>query len=150
MDTINGYVEHIVFQNSENGYTVLNLTTEEGEITCVGVCQGLTQGESISAQGEYMSHPVYGSQFKIGSYQVVMPKDSVGMERYLASGAIKGIGGALAARIVKRFGDDTFRIIEEEPERLTEVKGISERKAKEIAIQMEDKKDLRDAFVLLQ
>ena len=150
MDTINGYVEHIVFQNSENGYTVLNLTTEEGEITCVGVCQGLTQGESISAQGEYMSHPVYGSQFKIGSYQVVMPKDSVGMERYLASGAIKGIGGALAARIVKRFGDDTFRIIEEEPERLTEVKGISERKAKEIAIQMEEKKDLRDAFVFLQ
>ena len=150
MDTINGYVEHIVFQNGENGYTVLNLTAEQGEITCVGVCQGLTQGESISAQGEFVSHPVYGSQFRITSYQVVMPKDSAGMERYLASGAIKGIGAALASRIVKRFGDDTFRIIEEEPERLTEVKGISERKAREIAVQMEEKKELRDAFVFLQ
>ena len=150
MDTINGYVEHIVFQNSENGYTVMNLTTEDGEATCVGMCHGLTQGENISAQGEYVAHPMYGSQFKISSYQVVMPKDSVGMERYLGSGAIKGIGAALAARIVKKFGNDTFRIIEEEPERLTEVKGISERKAREIAVQMEEKKDLRDAFVFLQ
>lgn len=150
MDTINGYVEHIVFQNSENGYTVMNLTTEDGEVTCVGMCHGLTQGENVSAQGEYVAHPMYGSQFKISSYQVVMPKDSVGMERYLGSGAIKGIGAALAARIVKKFGDDTFRVIEEEPERLTEVKGISERKAREIAVQMEEKKDLRDAFVFLQ
>ncbi len=150
MDKIEGYVEHIVFQNSENGYTVMNLTTGEGEVTCVGLCHGLAQGESISAEGEYVAHPVYGSQFKISGYQVVMPGDSAGMERYLGSGAIKGVGAALAARIVKKFGDDTFRIIEEEPERLTEVKGISERKAREIAVQMEEKKDLRDAFVFLQ
>lgn len=149
METINGYVEHIIFQNSENGYTVLNLVAEGDEITCVGMCKGLTQGENIAAQGEYVEHPVYGSQFKISSYRTVAPKDSAGMERYLGSGAVKGVGPSLAARIVKKFGDDTFRIIEEEPERLAEVKGISERMAREIAVQMEEKKDLRDALVYL-
>ncbi len=150
METINGYVEHIVFQNSENGYTVMNVVVDGEEVTCVGMCKGLTQGENISAQGDYMAHPVYGEQFKIASYKVEAPKDSVSMERYLASGAVKGIGASLAAKIVKKFGDDTFRIIEEEPERLAEVKGISERKAREIAVQMEEKKDLRDALVYLQ
>lgn len=150
METINGYVEHVIFQNKENGYTVMNLTVEGEEITCVGMCRGLTQGETISAQGDYVEHPVYGTQFKISSFHTVTPKDSAGMERYLGSGAIKGVGAALAARIVKKFGDDTFRIIEEEPERLSEIKGISERKAREIAMQMEEKKDLRDAMVYLQ
>ena len=136
METITGFVDHIVFQNSENGYTVMILSTEGEEMTCVGMCKGLTQGENISAEGEYIEHPVYGRQFKIQSYETVTPTDRVGMERYLGSGAIRGVGEALAARIVKKFGDDTFRIIEEEPERLAEVKGISERKAQEIAIQM--------------
>lgn len=150
METIDGYVDHIVFQNRENGYTVMSLITEGEEVTCVGMCRGLTQGDTISAKGDYVEHPVYGAQFKINSYQTVTPKDSAGMERYLGSGAIKGVGAALAARIVKKFGDDTFRIIEEEPERLVEIKGISERKAQEIAVQMEEKKDLRDAMVYLQ
>lgn len=150
MEAINGYVEHIIFQNQENGYTVMNLVSDGEEITCVGMFKGLTQGETISAQGDYIEHPVYGSQFKISSYETVAPKDSVSMERYLGSGAVKGVGAALASRIVKRFGDDTFRIIEEEPERLAEVKGISERKAREIAVQMEEKKDLREALVYLQ
>lgn len=150
METVNGYVDHIIFQNSENGYTVLSLVAEGEELTCVGICKGLTQGENICAQGDRMEHPLYGSQFKISTYQAVAPKDSVSMERYLGSGAIKGVGAALAARIVKRFGDDTFRIIEEEPERLVEIKGISERKAREIAVQMEEKKDLREALVFLQ
>lgn len=150
METIDGYVDHIVFQNQENGYTVMSLITEGEEVTCVGMCRGLTQGDTISAKGDYVEHPVYGAQFKINSYQTVTPKDSAGMERYLGSGAIKGVGAALAARIVKKFGDDTFRIIEEEPERLVEIKGISERKAQEIAVQMEEKKDLRDAMVYLQ
>lgn len=150
METVNGYVDHIIFQNSENGYTVLSLMAEGEELTCVGVCKGLTQGENICAQGETVEHPVYGSQFKISTYQVVAPKDSVSMERYLGSGAVKGVGAALAARIVKKFGDDTFRIIEEEPERLAEIKGISERKAREIAAQMEEKKELREALVYLQ
>ena len=150
METITGFVDHIVFQNSENGYTVMILSTEGEEMTCVGMCKGLTQGENISAEGEYIEHPVYGRQFKIQSYETVTPTDRVGMERYLGSGAIRGVGEALAARIVKKFGDDTFRIIEEEPERLAEVKGISERKAQEIALQMEEKKDLREALVYLQ
>lgn len=150
METINGYVEHIIFQNNENGYTVMNLMTDGEEVTCVGMCKGLAQGENIEAQGEYVEHPVYGRQFKMVSFHIEAPKDSVSMERYLGSGAVKGVGAALAARIVKKFGDDTFRIIEEEPERLAEIKGISERKAMEIAVQMEEKKDLRDALVYLQ
>ena len=150
MDNITGYVDHIVYQNSDNGYTVMTLVAEGEEVTCVGMCKGLGQGENISAEGEYIDHPVYGRQFKIQTYETVAPTDRAGMERYLGSGAIRGVGEALAARIVKKFGDDTFRIIEEEPERLAEVKGISERKAQEIAVQMEEKKDLREALVYLQ
>ncbi len=150
MDNITGYVDHIVYQNSDNGYTVMALVAEGEEVTCVGMCKGLGQGENISAEGEYIEHPVYGRQFKIQTYETVAPTDRAGMERYLGSGAIRGVGEALAARIVKKFGDDTFRIIEEEPERLVEVKGISERKAQEIAVQMEEKKDLREALVYLQ
>lgn len=150
MDNITGYVDHIVYQNSDNGYTVMTLVAEGEEVTCVGMCKGLGQGENISAEGEYIEHPVYGRQFKIQTYETVAPTDRAGMERYLGSGAIRGVGEALAARIVKKFGDDTFQIIEEEPERLAEVKGISERKAQEIAVQMEEKKDLREALVYLQ
>ena len=112
MESITGYVDHIVFQNSENGYTVMILMMEGEEVTCVGMCKGLGQGEKITAEGEYIEHPVYGRQFKIQNYETVTPTDRVGMERYLGSGAIRGVGEALAARIVKKFGDDTFRIIE--------------------------------------
>lgn len=150
METINGYVDHIIFQNRENGYTVMSVMADGEEITCVGMCRGLSQGEAVSAQGEYVEHPIYGKQLKISSIQAVTPGDSAGMERYLGSGAVKGVGAALASRIVKKFGEDTFRIIEEEPERLAEIKGISERKAREIAVQMEEKKDLRDAMIYLQ
>lgn len=150
MEKISGYVEHIIYQIQESGYTVFVLVDDGKEITCVGNCKGLTQGENLEAEGDYTNHPIYGHQFKITGFRVVAPKDSQAMERYLASGAIKGIGASLAARIVKKFGDDTFRIIEEEPERLAEVKGISERKAREIGIQMEEKRDLRDALVYLQ
>ena len=150
METVSGYVDHIIYQNNENGYTVMSLISEGEELTCVGTCRGLGQGENITAWGEYTEHPVYGRQFKLNSFQVTAPRDSVSMERYLGSGAVKGVGAALAARIVKKFGDDTFRIIEEEPERLSEVKGISEKKAQEIAIQMEEKRELRDAMVYLQ
>ncbi|MDE6675436.1 MAG: AAA family ATPase, partial [Acetatifactor sp.] len=150
METISGYVEHIIYQNPENGYTVMEVAGEEINITCVGFCRGLSEGETIEATGEYAEHPMYGRQFKISAYHTVAPRDRVSMERYLGSGAIKGIGAALASRIVKKFGDDTFRIIEEEPERLAEVKGISQGKAREIARQMEEKRDLRDALIYLQ
>ena len=149
MKIVSGYVDHIIFQKSENGYTVFELVGEE-EIVCVGTCRGLTEGENIEAEGDYVEHPTYGLQFKISSYKTVAPTDCISIERYLASGAVKGIGAALAKRIVNRFGEDTFRIVEEEPERLAEIKGISERKAREIAMQMEERKDLRDALIYLQ
>lgn len=150
METIRGFVDHIIFQNADNGYTVLELTGEDGDNILVGMMKGITQGETIQAEGDFIEHPVYGSQFKVISFKTVMPKDAASMERYLGSGAIKGVGAALAARIVKRFGADTFRIMEEEPERLVEVKGISERIAREISEQMEEKKDMREAFIYLQ
>lgn len=149
MEVIKGYVEHIVYQ-SDNGYTVFHMVSEGDEITCVGSLKGLTVGETIEANGEGITHPVYGAQFKIESYRVVPPEDTESMRRYLASGAIKGVGAAMADRIIKRFGADTFRIMEEEPERLTEVKGISERIAREISGQMEEKRELRSALVYLQ
>lgn len=150
METITGFVEHIVFRNEENGYTVLNLAVEEDEVTCVGVFQFISEGESVELKGEYTVHPSYGPQFQVESYAIKAPQDIVSIERYLGSGAIKGVGAALAARIVRRFKEDTFRVIEEEPERLAEIKGISERKAQEIAEQTEEKRELRQAMIFLQ
>ena len=150
MENITGYVEHIIYRNQENGYTVLNLVSDGNEIPCTGIFHVISEGESIEVTGEYVSHPTYGEQFKVSSFREKAPEDLVSMERYLGSGAIKGVGAALAARIVKKFGKDTFRIIEEEPERLAEVKGISERKAMEIAEQTAEKRDLRQAMIFLQ
>lgn len=150
METLKGYVEHIVYQNSENGYAVLNLVSDEEEITCTGIFHGVGEGEMLELTGDYNMHPSYGRQFKMQSFQVKAPKDLVSIERYLGSGAIKGVGVALAARIVKKFKEDTFHIIENEPERLAEVKGISERKAMEIAEQVEKKRGLRQAMIFLQ
>lgn len=150
METVSGYVDHITYQNAENGYTVLTLITEEEELVLVGMLKGISQGDCIQAEGSYVEHPVYGEQFKVTACKTMVPEDAAGMERYLASGAIKGVGAALAARIVRKFGSDTFRIMEEEPERLTEVKGISERIAREISMQVEEKKEMRSAFLYLQ
>ena len=150
METVTGYVDHIIYQNKENGYAVVSLEYEGEELVCVGIFRSVEEGESLKLTGNYVEHPVYGRQLKIESCQVIMPDDETSMQHYLGSGAVKGIGEALAARIVKRFGKDTFRIIEEEPERLAEIKGISERKAREIALQMIEKKDMREAFVFLQ
>ena len=135
MEKLAGYVEHIIYRNADNGYTVLNLVSGEEEITCVGIFSAIAEGENIEASGDYTDHPTYGKQFKVESFEEKAPEDEEAIERYLGSGAIRGIGLALAARIVRRFKADTFRIIEEEPERLAEVKGISERKAMEIADQ---------------
>ncbi len=150
METINGYIDHIIYRNADNGYTVLVLIYEEEEITCVGFFSDIAEGENIEAKGEYTDHPTYGRQFKVASFEEKAPEDIMAIERYLGSGAIRGIGIALAARIVRRFKEDTFRIIEEEPERLAEVKGISEHKAMEIADQVNAKKDLRQAMIFLQ
>ena len=150
MEQVKGYVEQIIYRNDDNGYTVMNLMNGEEEIVCVGNFRTIDLGETLEVSGNYTEHPMYGMQLKAESYRVVEPDDEAGMERYLASGAIKGIGAALASRIIKKFGKDTFRVIEEEPERLAEIKGISEKKAREIAVRMEEKKDMRSAMVFLQ
>lgn len=150
MEEIKGYVEHIVYRNEDNGYTVFHLNNEDGEVTCVGDFHFIEEGELLRMEGEYTTHKLYGLQFAVQTSEVCEPEDLVSIERYLGSGAIKGVGAALAGRIVKKFREDTFRIIEEEPERLAEVKGISERKAREIAVQAEEKKDLRRAMIYLQ
>lgn len=149
-EVINGYVDHIIYRNADNGYTVLVMICDEEEVTCVGTFSDIAEGENIEAHGSYMDHPMYGRQFAVKSFEEKAPKDEMAIERYLGSGAIKGVGIALAARIVRRFKSDTFRIIEEEPERLAEVKGISERKAMEIADQVNAKRDLRQAMIFLQ
>ena len=147
---LEGYVEHIIYRNTENGYSVLNLVSDGEETTVVGTFHYISEGELLELEGEYTEHPLYGQQFHMERFEVKVPQDALAMERYLGSGAIKGIGAALAARIVRRFGAKTFEIMEREPERLAEIKGISERKAREIAGQMEEKRELRQAMVFLQ
>ena len=148
-EKIEGYVEHIVYRNEENGYTVLNLSAGKDEITCVGSFQSVHEGEYLEAEGQYSTHATYGQQFKAEQYWIKIPQNGLALERYLGSGAVKGIGAALAARIVRRFGDDTLRIMEEEPERLAEIKGISDRKAREIGEQMIEKSQMQNAMIFL-
>ena len=149
MEELTGYVENIIYRNSDNGYTVMDFVVDDELVTCVGTFPVLGEGETLTVRGEYINHPTYGEQLKVASYDVVAPADELSMERYLGSGAIRGIGVKLAARIVKKFGADTFRIIEEEPERLAEVKGISEAKAMEISDQIVGAKDIRNAMLYL-
>ena len=150
MEKITGYIDHIIFRNEDNGYTVFQLNNEEGELTCVGKFSYIGEGEFLELEGEYTMHPSYGMQLQVTNHRIKEPEDRESIERYLGSGAVKGIGPALAGKIVAKFGEDTFRIMEEEPERLAEIKGISERKAREICVQVEEKKDLRQAMIYLQ
>ena len=150
MEEIKGYVDHIVFRNEDNGYTVFQLANEKGEVTCVGTFPYINEGELLKVSGDYIVHNVYGTQLQVTSHEVQEPEDLLSIQKYLGSGAIKGVGAVLAGKIVQKFKEDTFCIIEEEPERLAEVKGISERKAREIAEQVEEKKDMRKAMIYLQ
>lgn len=149
-NTVEGYVDHIIFRNEDNGYTVLNLMVDGSELTCVGIFEYVGEGELLELTGTYVEHATYGQQFKVESYETKIPEDTIAIERYLGSGAIKGVGAALAARIVRRFGQDTMRILDEEPERLAEVKGISDRMAREIAEQVAEKSEMRSAMMFLQ
>ncbi|WP_077609942.1 SF1B family DNA helicase RecD2 [Clostridium sp. Marseille-P2415] len=150
MATVCGFVEKIKYRNEDNGYTVLSLVNEGEEYTLVGNFHYISEGELIEVSGAMTEHPVYGEQMTVESYEIKAPEDTAAMERYLGSGAIKGIGAALAARIVRRFKADTFRIMEEEPERLSEIKGISEKLAMSISGQVEEKKEMRQAMMFLQ
>lgn len=147
-----GYIEKIIYQKEETGYAVLSVATgDEGEVEeiFVGYMEGVAEGLSIRAEGEMVDHPEYSLQFKVTSYELHMPEDLDSMERYLCSGAIKGIGPVLAKHIIKKFKRDTFRIIEFEPERLSEIKGISERKAREIGVQFHESREIRQALMFL-
>ena len=150
MATVTGYVEKIKYRNEENGYSVLSVTDGKEEYVLVGIFPYISEGERIEATGRMVEHSIYGEQLAVESYEMKAPEDTLAIERYLGSGAIKGIGAALAKRIVKKFKADTFRIMEEEPERLAEVKGISERMAMEISAQVEEKRDMRQAMLFLQ
>ncbi len=149
-EIVKGYIDHFIYKNEENGYGVVSLVVDGEEVTCTGTFKDADVGDTLEIEGTYVDHPVYGEQLKASGYKIVMPDDAVSMQRYLGSGAIRGIGEALAARIVKKFGADTFRIIEDEPERLAEIKGISEKKAIDIAMQMAEKREMRDAMIFLQ
>lgn len=150
METITGYINHIVYQNSDTGYAVIEVVNDGEELTLVGTLPGINEGEYISAEGSRTTHSLYGEQFAVSSFEIQAPNDAASIEHYLGSGAIKGVGTALAARIVKKFGEDTFRIIEDEPERLAEVKGISENMARKIGSQVAEKRDMREAMIYLQ
>lgn len=150
MEQLSGYIEHIIYSNNSNGYTVFELSTDTGLQTCVGILHAVGEGEKVKLKGEYVVHPAYGEQFSINEYEVIEATDEESVRRYLSSGAIKGIGSALAERIISMFGEDTFRVMEEEPELLSRVKGISARKAQEIAAQIIEKQDLRKVMVFLQ
>ena len=150
MATVTGYVERIKYRNEDNGYSVLSVADGGEEYILVGTFPYISEGERIEATGRMVEHSIYGEQLAVESYEIKAPEDTLAIERYLGSGAIKGIGAALAKRIVKKFKADTFRIMEEEPERLAEVKGISERMAMEISSQVEEKRDMRQAMVFLQ
>ena len=148
-ETINGFVEKVVYRNTENGYTVVNISVEGDDVVCTGYFSDITEGDQIIAEGSFVEHKQYGIQFTVTSYEIKEPETSVAMEKYLGSGIIKGIGPALSAKIVKKFGDETFNIIEREPERLAEIKGITEKKAIEIGTQFEEKKEFRNAMIFL-
>lgn len=148
-ETINGFVEKVVYRNTENGYTVVNISVEGDDVVCTGYFSDITEGDQIIAEGSFVEHKQYGIQFTVTSYEIKEPETSVAMEKYLGSGIIKGVGPALSAKIVKKFGDETFNIIEREPERLAEIKGITEKKAIEIGSQFEEKKEFRNAMIFL-
>ncbi|RHP47234.1 ATP-dependent RecD-like DNA helicase [Clostridium sp. AF32-12BH] len=150
MATVSGYVERIKYRNEENGYSILDVSADGLDYVLVGTFPYISEGDFIEATGREVEHPIYGEQIQVESYELKAPEDTASMERYLGSGAIRGVGTALAARIVRRFKADTFRIIEEEPERLAEVKGISEKMARAISEQMESKKEMRQAMMFLQ
>jgi len=148
---IEGCVNNIVFRNEENGYTVFELAAGKDSelLTCVGSFSYITEGEYYRLVCAITQHSVYGKQYRVLSYETVEPEDAAAMERYLGSGAIKGVGRALAARIVAKFGNETFRVIEEEPERLADIKGISERMARAISENFYDKRELRNSMMFL-
>lgn len=149
MEKLQGMVSDIVFKNEENGYTIASLANENDEITIVGCMPTLSVGESIEVEGKWINHKIYGSQFEVQSFMPVTPSSLEGIYVYLSSGMIHGIGEKMAKRIVDKFGVDTLEIIQNTPERLTEVEGIGMKKVKQIQESYEENRELRNIIIQL-
>ena len=133
MEEKEGILEEIIFQNEVNGYTVGIFETEEEQFTIIGYLPFISKGDSLKIYGKFVEHKDYGEQFKIETFEKLMPKTLGALEKYLASGNIKGVGPATAKKIINLFGDDTIHVLKFEPEKLAKIKGISKEKAKEIS-----------------
>lgn len=152
MEQLHGYIERITYQNEENGYTVARLKApRRAELICVvGALPGLQPGETVRLWGEWKQHLVYGQQFEVKRHETEAPADVEGIRKYLGSGLIKGIGPVNAGRIVKLFGKDTLKVIDETPERLQEVPGIGRKRIKMIKVCWEEQKSIREVMIFLQ
>lgn len=150
--TLQGQLERILFSNEENGYTVAKLKVKGRPdlVTVVGTMPAPLVGQVVTAKGEWTQHPRFGNQFKMSSCQCTVPASNAGIEKYLASGLIKGIGPVMAKRIVKRFGSETLSVIEEEPERLTEVEGVGDKRIEMIKKAWQEQREIREVMVFLQ
>lgn len=151
---VEGIIENIIFHNSDNGYTVFSIETDfddyDDELICVGYIPDINEGENIKVSGGFVVHPAYGKQLQVSSYEKTIPKTEKGIERYLSSGVIKGIGPKIASKIVKKFGADTLDIMENSPEKLSEIRGISVEKAMGIGEVFHEQAELRRAMLFLQ
>ncbi|MCR5595130.1 MAG: ATP-dependent RecD-like DNA helicase [Lachnospiraceae bacterium] len=150
MKEYNGYVSNIIYRNDTNGFTIFEIVCDDMELTCKGNISSIDVGANIELTGEKTIDPRYGEEIRVYEYNLSAPEDSDGLKYYLGSGAIRGIGETMATRIVDRFGSHTLKILENEPERLSEIKGISEKKARDIAIQFREKTETREAMIFLQ
>lgn len=133
METIKGEVTDIIYQNEINSYTIAVFETDEEETTIVGYLPFVKSGDTLNVNGRFVEHKDYGRQFKVETFEKLMPETLSALERYLANGSIKGIGEATAKKIIKKFGQDTINIFKFEPEKLAQIKGITEAKAKEMS-----------------
>ena len=151
-DKISGSIEGVIFHNEENGYTVFLLSQDEsrGTITCIGYLHEPLEGENLVVQGNYVQSPKYGRQFSITSFERTKPTSLAGIEKYLASGVIKGIGEKTAREIVKRFGEEAFDVIENEPKKLAKIRGISLKKALQFSEIFHATKNQRQSMLFLQ
>ncbi len=150
MDTLTGVIERLTFHNPENGYTVAKVATPRGLITAVGNMAGIHVGASVEMRGEWAHHPKFGRQFKVDSHHTALPATAAGVEKYLGSGLIKGVGPVTAKRIVSHFGVDALRIIDDEPDRLKEVPGVGKKRVEMIKAAWEEQRQIKEVMIFLQ
>lgn len=150
MQEIEGLVDNIVYQNDENGYVVAKLKNKEEAITIVGYIPYLSEGQSLRLSGEWISHPEYGQQFKVKSSEELLPDSVNGIERYLASGIIIGIGPITAKKIVEKFGEKTLEILDKNIERLKEIEGIGDKKISVINESFSKQHEIRSIMIFMQ